>query len=165
MRYTLILFWMTIIHNGVMCNTWGFGCDGFDVSLNLLLVSSSRSFPTVVRSLHRHSNDSSRASRDSAWLGSALRSLCTHSCMILTVNILSLYNSPMNLIFPKLRFLAFLSCSSHSDWTSLRLSSDSAATKICSSLGQFAQISQSLSFTFSKYLHLQYPWKCKFLQI
>lgn len=70
-----------------------------------LAFSKSRSLPMVVRSLQRHSKLSP------SWFFS---SLTMQSCMMGSVNILSLNSSPMNLIFPveRLRALSFASSSS-----------------------------------------------------
>lgn len=61
----------------------------------------------VVSSLHRHSKDSS------SWFFS---SLTTQSCMMASVNILSLKSSPMNLMLPMERLRALSLASSSSSW-------------------------------------------------
>lgn len=72
-----------------------------------LAFSKSRSLPMVVSRRQRHSRDSS------SWF---LRSLTTQSCMIASVNIFSLNNSPINLIFPKERRRAVSRASSNSSF-------------------------------------------------
>lgn len=62
----------------------------------------------VVSSLHRHSKDSS------SWFFS---SLTTQSCIMASVNILSLKSSPMNLMLPMERRRALSFASSSSSWS------------------------------------------------
>ena len=76
-----------------------------------LAFSKSRSLPMVVSSLHRHSKDSS------SWFFS---SLTTQSCMMASVNILSLKSSPMNLMLPMERRRALSLASSSSSWSRSR---------------------------------------------
>lgn len=67
-----------------------------------LAFSKSRSLPMVDNSLHKHSKDSS------SWF---LSSFTMQSCMMTSVSILSLKSSPMNLMFPSERLLAWSSAS------------------------------------------------------
>ena len=72
-----------------------------------LAFSKSRSLPMVVSRRQRHSRDSS------SWF---LSSLTTQSCMIASVNIFNLNNSPINLIFPNERRRAMSRASSSSSF-------------------------------------------------
>lgn len=86
-----------------------------------LAFAKSRSLPIVVRRRQRHSRDSS------SWF---LSSLTTQSCIIASVNIFNLNNSPINLIFPKERRLAMSRASSSSSFRRPR--SSACQTKIMS---------------------------------
>ena len=70
----------------------------FNCARCTLAFSKSRSLPMVDNSLHRHSWDSS------SWF---LSSFTMQSCMITSVSILSLNSSPMNLMLPIERLLAW----------------------------------------------------------
>ena len=83
--------------------------------ISLAAFCLSISFPIVVNNLHKHSKFSSSLS--------CLSNLFIQSCMIPSVNIPNLNNSPINLIFPNDRLLAFDNFSSNSSCFSFRFNS------------------------------------------
>lgn len=87
-----------------------------------LAFSKSRSLPMVVSRRQRHSRDSS------SWF---LSSLTTQSCIIASVNIFSLNNSPINLIFPKERRRAMSRASSSSSFRRPRSSACQSWDRDC----------------------------------